>query len=112
MHVSDLFSKDFPIGNAAASLSYVHDPIGTTTIPLHILWDTDSLRIPTVEEVGRATREFTEKYPRSFYPELQAHPVSDPDVFRKWAREGHQVAVDWAYGILAIVGRVRPDSPG
>jgi len=29
MHVSDLFSKDFPTGNAAATLSYVADPIGS-----------------------------------------------------------------------------------
>ena len=52
-----------------------------------------------MDEVDRATREFTTKYPRSSYPELKAHPVSDPDVFRKWAQESHQVAVDWAYGI-------------
>ena len=58
MHVSDLFSKDFPAGNAAATLSYVDDPIGDTTMPLHILWDSNVLRTPSLEEVDKAAREF------------------------------------------------------
>ena len=102
MHVSDLYSKEFPAGNAAATLSYVQDPIGTTTMPLHILWDSNALRIPSLAEVDRAAQAFQKKYPRSFYPELKAHPVGHPDTFREWARESHQVAVDWAYAIETV----------
>jgi len=102
MHVSDLFSTDFPTGNAAATLSYVADPIGDTTMPLHILWDSNALRIPSLEEVDRAAREFPKKHPRSSYPELATHPVGDPEVFRKWAQESHKVAVDWAYDIQTV----------
>jgi hypothetical protein len=78
-------------GNAAATLSYVADPIGDTTIPLHILWDSNALRTPSLDAVDGAAREFREKYPRSSYPELQANPVNSPDFFRKWAKESHQV---------------------
>jgi hypothetical protein len=102
MHVSDLYSSNFPQGNAAASLSYVTDPLGDTTIPLHILWDTNDLRSPTLDEVDRAAREYTQKHPRSTYPELEATPVNDPDFFRAWAKESHQVAVDWAYDIETV----------
>ena len=102
MHVSDLFSQEFPEGNAAATLSYVADPLGDTTIPLHLLWDSNTLRTPTLEEVDRATREFLKKHPRSSFPELQAHPIGDPDVFRSWAQESHQIAVEWAYDIDTV----------
>jgi hypothetical protein len=44
LHVSDRFSKQFPAGNAAGNLEYVADPLGKSTIPLHMLWDSNSLR--------------------------------------------------------------------
>jgi hypothetical protein len=96
MHVSDLFSPDYPAGNAAATMSYVADPLGESTIPLHLLWDSNTLRTTALEDIDRNTREFMQKYPRSSFPELS--PPSGPDVFREWARESHQVAVDFAYG--------------
>jgi len=102
LHVSDLFSKDFPAGNAAATMSYVQDPIGTTTMPLHILWDSNVMRSPKLEEVDRHSQEFVKKYPRSSFSELRTHPVSDPNAFREWAQESHEVAVDWAYGIQMV----------
>jgi len=102
MHVSDLFSEDFPTGNAAATLSYVADPIGDTTMPLHILWDSNDHRIPSLPEVDRAARTYVERNPRSSYPELETHPVGDSDFFREWAKESHQVAVDWAYDIETV----------
>lgn len=85
MHVSDLFSKDYPEGNPAATLSYVDDPMADTTMPSHILWDTNDLRVPTLEVVTQAAKEYTKKNPRSSYPELKAHPVGSPDTFRNWA---------------------------
>jgi hypothetical protein len=101
LHVSDLFSKEFPAGNAAGTLSYVGDPLGTT-IPLHLLWDSNVMRTPSLEEVDRHAREFVEKYPRSSFPELQAHPAGEPTAFREWAWESHQVAVDWAFDIPTV----------
>jgi hypothetical protein len=102
LHVSDLFSKDFPTGNAAGSTSYVMDPVSNTSIPLHILWDSNALRVPTLAEVDRHAQAFTKKYPRSSFPDLKATSVSDPDAFRKWAQESHQVAVDWAYNLETL----------
>ena len=102
LHVSDLYSEDFPAGNAAATLSYVADPMGDTTMPLHILWDSNALRTASLKEVDRATQAFLKKYPRSSYPELKTHPVSDPGIFREWAQESHKVAVDWAYDIQTV----------
>jgi hypothetical protein len=102
MHVSDLYSEEFPTGNAAASLSYVDDPLSDTTIPLHILWDSNVLRTPSLAAVDQAAGELRKKYPRSSYPELKSNPVNSPDFFREWAREGHQVAVDWAYDIHTV----------
>lgn len=102
MHVSDLFSKDFPTGNAAATMSYVMDPVSQTPIPLHILWDSNNLRIPSLAEVDRHAQAFVKKYPRLAFPELKANPASDPDAFRKWALESHQVAVDWAYDLQTL----------
>lgn len=102
MHVSDLFSKDFPTGNGAATMSYVMDPMSKTAIPLHILWDSNTLRVPTLAEVDRHAQEFVKKYPRSSLDELKAIPGNDPDAFRKWAKESHQVAVDWAYDLKTL----------
>ena len=97
MHVSDLFSKDFPTGNAAGTMSYVWDPVTDSPIPLHILWDSNALRVPTLEAVDRATQEFMKKYPRSSFPELQEHPIGDPAVFVDWAKESYGIAADWVY---------------
>jgi hypothetical protein len=102
MHTSDLFSATYPAGNPAATLSYVQDPAGTTTMPLHILWDSNSLRVPTVAVVSTAAEEFTAKYPRSSFPELQTHPVGSPNAFEDWAQESHQVAVDWAFDLETV----------
>ncbi len=103
MHVSDLYSKDFPAGNMAGSMGYVMDPVSKTPITLHILWDSNVLRVPTIEAVDRHTQEFMKKYPRSAFPELKAHPVSDPNAFREWAQESHQVAVDWAFNVAMAI---------
>jgi hypothetical protein len=100
LHVSDFFSREFPAGNAAATMSYVADPRGDTTLPLHILWDSNTRVLTDLEEIDRNTREFTKKHPRASFPELA--PFSGPDAFRKWARESHQVAVDWAYDTQTV----------
>jgi hypothetical protein len=42
------------------------------------------------------------KYPRSAFPELKVAPVSDPNAFMKWAKESHQVALDWAYDLETL----------
>jgi len=102
MHVSDLFSKDFPAGNAAATTSYVMDPVTKTPIPLHILWDSNVLRVPTLEEVDRNAQAFMKKYPRSSFPELKSAPADDPNSFVKWAKSSHQIAVDWAYDLQTL----------
>lgn len=96
MHVSDLFSEQYPEGNPAATISYVADPLGETTIPLHMLWDSNILRTTDLESIDRNTQEFLQRYPRSSFPELA--PPSGADVFEKWARESHQVAIDFAFG--------------
>jgi hypothetical protein len=57
---------------------------------------------PTLAEVDRHAQAFVKPYPCSSFPELQAHPVSNPDAFREWAKESHQVAVDWAYGVQTV----------
>jgi hypothetical protein len=101
-HVADLYSAEFPTGNAAASLSYVDDPLTDTTIPLHLLWDSNVLRIPSLVVVDRAAREYRDRNPRASYPELKLHPVDGPDFFRDWASESHQVAVDWAANIQTV----------
>lgn len=102
MHVSDYFSADFPTGNSAATTSYVMDPVTNSPIPLHILWDSNVLRVPTVEEADRHAQEFMRKYSRSCFPELTGVPLSDPKAFEKWARESHQVAIDWAYNLETL----------
>ena len=102
MHVSDLFSKDFPTGNAAATTSYVMDPVTNSAIPLHILWDSNVLRVPTLEEVDRNAQAFMKKYPRSSLPELKSAPVGDPNAFAKWAKATHQIAVDWAFDLQTL----------
>lgn len=102
LHVSDLFSKDFPTGNAGGTMSYVLDPVTEKPIPLHVLWDSNVLRIPTLAEVDRHTQEFMKKYPRSSFPELKSHPASDPDAFQNWAKEGNKIAADWAFGIETL----------
>lgn len=103
MHVSDIFSKQFPAGNMAGSMGYVMDPVSESPITLHILWDSNVLRVPTLEAVDRHAAEFMKKYPRSAFPELKAHPMTEPGFFRVWAQESHQVAVDWAADLAMAV---------
>ena len=99
MHVSDLYSQEFPAGNMAGSMGYVMDPVTESPITLHILWDSNALRVPTVEAVDQHAQAFIKKYPRSTLPELKAHPISEPNFFREWAKESHQIAVDWAFDV-------------
>jgi hypothetical protein len=73
--------------------------IGSTTIPLHILWDSNVMRSPALAGVDKHATQFVKKHPRSNFPELGANPVDEPGAFEAWAREGHQVAIDWAYDI-------------
>ena len=110
MHVSDLFSKEFPAGNAAATLSYVQDPLGPTAMPLHLLWDSNVMRVPTLEAVDKYAEQFLTKYPRSSFPTLKANPVDDEEFARKWARESHQVAIDWAYDIETVADPAKDQS--
>jgi len=102
MHVSDLFSKDFPTGNAAGTMSYVMDPVTKSPIPLHVLWDSNFLRVPSLEEVDKNAQAFMKKYPRSALPELKAAPLSDPKVFYEWARQSYKIADDWAYNLQTL----------
>ena len=102
MHVSDLFSKDFPSGNVAATTSYVEDPITKKPMPLHVLWDTNALRVPSFAAVESYTKHLLKKHPRSSFSELKAHPVGDPNAFEEWAKESHQVAMDWAYDLQTL----------
>ena len=105
MHVSDLFSTEFPTGNAAGTLSYVEDPVTESPIPLHILWDMNALRSPDLEDVDRYAAELTKKYPRAALPELKASPFAGAETFGVWARESYQIATDFVY----VGVKTRPD---
>ena len=96
LHVSDLFSKQFPAGNAAGTQEYVMDPVNDKPIPLHILWDSNIYRSTELDAVEQNAQELVKKYPRSAFPELKG--LEGPGDFEKWARESYDVAVDFAYG--------------
>ena len=97
MHTSDLFSEEFPTGNAAASISYVEDPVTGTPIPLHILWDMNAMRSPELADVGSYAADLMQRYPRSSLALLEQHPFRDYEDFHGWARESYEIAADWAY---------------
>ena len=99
-HVSDLFSKQFPSGNLAGSEGFVADPQADSSVQLHLLWDSNFMRSTELEHVDEYAREIMEKHPRTSLPELTA--FEGPGDFEKWARESHQVAVDWAFDIEVI----------
>jgi S1/P1 Nuclease len=96
LHVSDQYSKEFPAGNAAGTLQWVEDPMNKSPMPLHMLWDSNSLRLTELEEIDKNVIKLVKKYPRSSFPELATKDT--PDDFEKWARESYNVAVDFAYG--------------
>lgn len=100
LHVSDLFSKDFPAGNPAGTMSYVWDPLQDSAMPLHLLWDSNTRRSTKLADVDGYAREIMEKFPRSALPELK--PYGGPDDFERWARAAHQIAQDWAFDIEAV----------
>jgi hypothetical protein len=100
LHVSDLYSAEFPVGNAGATLSYVDDPRGDTTVPLHILWDSNVLVLTALDEVDRHAQEFRKKHPRSTFVELGA--FTGPAEFELWAKESYQVAADFAYNVETV----------
>ena len=97
LHVSDLFSKTFPTGNAAGTMAYVWDPLRDSAMPLHILWDSNAMRSTKLENIDIYAQEIFDKYPRSSLSELTAY--EGPGAFEKWARESHQVAIDWAFDL-------------
>mgnify|MGYP001828665603 FL=1 len=102
LHVSDLMSTDFPTGNAAGTLAYVWDPLRDSAMPLHILWDSNTMRSTNIDEIDRHAREIMARHPRSSLQELS--PYEGPESYRQWAREGYRTAADWAYDI-----ETRPD---
>lgn len=97
MHVSDLYSKAFPTGNPAGGVGFVDDPLADSAIQLHLLWDSNTRRSNKLEDVDGYAREIMKKFPRSALPELK--PFEGPEDFEKWARESHQIAIDWAFDI-------------
>ena len=62
---------------------------------LHILWDSNSIRSTAIEDINRHTKEFMDRYPRSYFPQLSGEN-SEPD-FEAIARESHQIAIDFIY---------------
>jgi len=96
LHVSDLYSKQFPTGNAAGTQEYVMDPVNKKPMPLHLLWDSNIYRSTASSDIDQNARELVKKYPRSAFPELKG--LEGPDDFEKWARESYDVAVEFAYG--------------
>ena len=97
MHVSDLFSADFPAGNAAGAMSYVKDPVSAKPIPFHMLWDQNILRSPKLEDVDGYAADLMKKHPRSSLPQLKENPFNGQESFFKWARESYQIAAGWGY---------------
>ena len=95
LHVTDYYSADYPTGNGSGALSYVWDPMQDSAMPLHVLWDSNSLRSTALEDIDRHAADFVDKYPRSMFPQLRAY--SGPADFEVWAREAHQIAVDFIY---------------
>ena len=102
LHTSDLFSKQFPKGNLAGGMGYVKDPLADASTQLHILWDSNTRRSNKFEDVEGYARDIMLKFPRTKLPELK--PFKGPEDFEKWAKESHQVAIDWAFDI-----EVKPD---
>jgi len=96
LHVTDLFSKEYPMGNYAGAMSYVADPMRDSTMPLHMLWDSNTLRTTEFEEVEQHAREYVSKISRASLPELKMH--GKPDAFLEWAQESYKIAKDFAYG--------------
>lgn len=95
LHTADVFSKDFPEGNAAGTMQYVADPLGKTPIPLHMLWDSNILRTVDNAELVAKGGEYVKDHPRSSLRELG--PKKKPAAFREWARESYEVARKLAY---------------
>lgn len=100
LHVSDFFSARFPAGNPAGTLGYVWDPLKDSAMPLHLLWDSNNRRSTKLEDVDGYARELIVQHPRPSLPELKQ--FEGPGDFEKWARESHQVAIDWAFDIEAV----------
>ncbi|MGI9522467.1 MAG: S1/P1 nuclease [Hyphomicrobiaceae bacterium] len=100
LHTADLFSKQYPTGNPAGSLGFVADPLANSAMQLHLLWDSHTRRSVRLKGVDRYAKEIKDKFPRSALPELT--PYQGPEDFEKWARESHQVAVEWAFEVKTI----------
>ena len=96
LHVSDFYSRQFPLGNTAGTQEYVMDPVNKKPMPLHMLWDSNNYRSTASNDIDQNARELVSKYPRSAFPELKA--LEGPGDFEKWARESYDVAVEFAYG--------------
>ena len=95
LHVTDYFSAEYPTGNGAGALSYVWDPMKDSAMPLHVLWDSNSLRSTAIADIDRNAADFVQKYPRSSFPQLTTY--SGPADFKTWALEAHQIAIDFIY---------------
>ena len=85
LHCSDYYSKEFPTGNAAGTMSYVRDPFkgGKSSIPLHRLWDSNTLRSTETKDIEENAEKFVKKYPRSEFPELKTDEI-ESGIFENW----------------------------
>jgi len=96
MHVSDLFSTEYPNGNYSGTMSYVADPERDSTLPLHMLWDSNTLRTTEFEEIEHYAAAYIKNTPRSSFPQLNTQVQSD--TFGEWAQESYKIAQEFAYG--------------
>ena len=98
LHCSDSYSKEFPTGNGAGTMSYVRDPFpgSKSSIPLHLLRDSNTLRSTDLDKIDQHALDFVKKYPRPSFPQLKTEKI-ESGIFEKWTRESYQVAVDFAY---------------
>ena len=95
LHTADLFSADYPAGNAAGTLAYVEDPVTGSALPLHLLWDSYTLRSTEAEHIDQAMRDYLKAHPRQQLDELAA--FSGPGDFEAWVQESFAIARDFAY---------------
>lgn len=107
LHVTEQYSKAFPAGNGAGTLEYVMDPVNGVPMPLHLLWDSNIYRSTELDDVEKTAKSLVKKYPRDKFPELTG--LEGPGDFERWARESHQVAIDFAYG-YGLDTKVDPDN--
>ena len=97
LHAGELFSAQFPQGDAAGDKIYLIDPDTHRPVKLHWFWDDAVHRAAEPEAALARAGAFMTKFPRAHFRAQLAEDARHPDAIDVWTAESYALAKSLAY---------------